>query len=254
MSEIRAPNKEDIRKEFESTSANLKQLADKYAINYGTLKSWKSREDWKKEPSVAKPDKPKKPSGAPRGNKNAQGHGAPKGNKNNLKHGFFSKFLPQNPEFMEIMKAAEKMDPIEMIWSTIVLKYSQIIWMQKIMFVEDKDDMTKEIKKKKTFMTEDMESEEIEYEIQFAWDKQSGYINAMARAMGELRTAIRQFLNAAPENDKRRLELETMRLDIDKKKAELSKIQSDSKGSADDWTQAVQEIAERRRAQVNGHE
>ncbi|MBA3923260.1 MAG: terminase small subunit [Nostocaceae cyanobacterium] len=47
QSDIVSPSKE-ARKEFESTNISLKDLSEKYSINYQTIKSWKSREKWLK--------------------------------------------------------------------------------------------------------------------------------------------------------------------------------------------------------------
>jgi uncharacterized protein YjcR len=75
-----------------------KDIAEKYGISLGTVKSWASRY-WKKE-KVATEQKgcnrnehaTKKPRGAPIGNKNALGKtgGAPVGNDNAVKHGGYS--------------------------------------------------------------------------------------------------------------------------------------------------------------------
>ncbi|MZK53661.1 terminase, partial [Clostridium beijerinckii] len=37
------------------------------------------------------------------------------------------------------------------------------------------------------------ESNEIEYEFQFAWDRQATFLNAQSRAMAELRSLIKQY-------------------------------------------------------------
>jgi hypothetical protein len=51
-----------IREEFESTSASLQELADKYNISGGTLRSRKSREKWEKHSGLEKQSKKKSSS------------------------------------------------------------------------------------------------------------------------------------------------------------------------------------------------
>ncbi|HHP1053189.1 hypothetical protein [Bacillus cereus group sp. BfR-BA-01354] len=56
-----------------------------------------------------------------------------------------------------------------------------------------------------------MDIENVEWEIQFAWDKQANLLNAQSRAFAEFRNLIKQFDELAHVDDKRRLELEKMR-------------------------------------------
>ena len=48
------------------------------------------------------------------------------------------------------------------------------------MYVKDKDDMARELKKIKSSEN----GEETEYELQFAWDRNATFLNAQSRAMG----------------------------------------------------------------------
>src|SRR5690625_2676562 len=102
--------------------------------------------------------------------------GPPKQNKNSFKHGLFAKYLPQ--ETLEIMNSINNIDPLEILWTNIQMQFASIIRAQQIMFVESKDDTTKELKKLKVENVIDSEGNEIqvpiekEYEIQMAWDKQ----------------------------------------------------------------------------------
>ena len=57
------------------------------------------------------------------------------------------------------------------------------------MFVRDKEDMTKELRKKK--LTESGFEEE--WEIQFAWDKQASFLNAQSKAMSTLVNFIEKY-------------------------------------------------------------
>ncbi|MCZ8480243.1 phage terminase small subunit [Bacillus subtilis] len=196
-----------------------KDLAEKYGVSVNTIKSWKQRHGWerKKGAPIEKSVHTKK--GGQPGNKNAVGNngGAPQKNQNAVTHGFFSKFLPE--ETLEIMEEIQERSPADMIWDQIQIQYAAIIRAQKIMFVSDKEEMIKELKKKRSLISEVSEIEEEEYEFQFAWDRHATFLNAQSRAMGELRGLIKQFDQLAHEADERRLKLEQMRLNIEKTRA-----------------------------------
>ncbi|MEC1543073.1 phage terminase small subunit [Bacillus halotolerans] len=199
-----------------------KDLAEKYGVSVNTIKSWKQRHGWerKKGAPIEKSVHTKK--GGQPGNKNALGNngGAPQRNQNAVTHGFFSKFLPE--ETLEIMEEIQERSPADMIWDQIQIQYAAIIRAQRIMHVQDKDDMTKVLKKEKPGAFGD----EQEWEFQFAWDRHATFLNAQSRAMGELRSLIKQFDQLAHEADERRLKLEQMRLNIEKTKAETKNEKS----------------------------
>ncbi|WCL64279.1 phage terminase small subunit [Bacillus subtilis] len=195
-----------------------KDLAEKYGVSVNTIKSWKQRHGWeRKKGAPTEKSVHTKKAGAPPGNKNALGNngGAPQRNQNAVTHGFFSKFLPE--ETLEIMEEIQERSPADMIWDHIQIQYAAIIRAQRIMHVQDKDDMTKVLKKEKPGMFGD----EKEWEFQFAWDRHATFLNAQSRAMGELRGLIKQFDQLAHEADERRLKLEQMRLNIEKAKKDI---------------------------------
>ncbi|QOJ82467.1 phage terminase small subunit [Bacillus subtilis] len=205
-----------------------KDLAEKYGVSVNTIKSWKQRHGWerKKGAPIEKSVHTKK--GGQPGNKNAVGNngGAPQKNQNAVTHGFFSKFLPE--ETLEIMEEIQERSPADMIWDQIQIQYAAIIRAQRIMHVQDQDDMTKVLKKEKPGMFGD----EKEWEFQFAWDRHATFLNAQSRAMGELRSLIKQFDQLAHEADERRLKLEQMRLNIDKTKAEVERLTNKDEDSS----------------------
>ncbi|MBT2634551.1 hypothetical protein J7E20_08230 [Bacillus sp. ISL-26] len=197
-----------------------KDLAEKYGVSMNTIKSWKQRHGWeRKKGAPSEKSVHTKKAGAPPGNKNALGNngGAPEKNQNAVSHGFFSKYLPE--ETLEIMEEIQERSPADMIWDQIQIQYAAILRAQRIMFVQDKEEMIKELKKKKSFISDVSEVDEEEYEFQFAWDRHATFLNAQSRAMGELRSLIKQFDQLAHEQDERRLKLEQMRLNIEKTKA-----------------------------------
>ncbi|MGG3571058.1 phage terminase small subunit [Bacillus gobiensis] len=198
-----------------------KEIAEMHGVSINTVKSWKQRHGWVRSKGAPKEKSVHTKKGGQPGNKNALGNkggAAPKGNQNAKSHGFFSKFLPADT--LEIMERMNERSAADLIWDQIQIQYAAIIRAQQIMFVESKEDMTKELKKTKE---SDMSSEE-EYEIRFAWDKHATFLNAQSRAMSELRSLIKQFNELAHEDDERRLKLEQMRLGIEKTKAEVEKL------------------------------
>jgi uncharacterized protein YjcR len=204
-----------------------KDIAAKYGVSINTVKSWKKRYGWTREKGAHKEKgvHTKNKRGAPIGNINAKGNkggAAPKGNRNAVKHGFFSKYIPK--ETLEIMGMLDEKSPADLIWDQIMIQYAAIIRAQKIMYVTDKDEMIKELKKTKESYSENGSSSEEEYEFQFAWDRQATFLNAQSRAMSELRSLIKQFDEMASKDDERRLKLEQMRLGIEKTKAEIKEL------------------------------
>ena len=142
-----------------------------------------------------------------------------KKNKNAEKHGFFSKYLPE--ESLNIIQEIQDKDPIDILWDNIQIQYAAIIRAQRIMHVTDKEEMIKELKKKKEYDSETVSSSEIEYEFQFAWDRQATYLQAQSRAMAELRNMIKQYdelckSDLATEEQKARIE--KLKVDIEKVK------------------------------------
>lgn len=187
--------KEQIKKDYLS-GIPPKKLAEKYDTSLNTIKSWIKRYSWsklKKERGA-----PSKVEGAPSivpakrkrggqpGNKNATG---PPGNKNAEKHGFFSKYLPE--ETLSIIQEMPK-NPLDVLWDQIQIAYAAIIRAQKIMYVSDQNDKTKE-------MTLDG-SEATGYDVQQAWDKQANFLSAQARAQKTLEGMINRYEDLLHKN------------------------------------------------------
>ncbi len=195
--------KEKVKKDY-LKGMKQKEISSKYDISLNTLKSWIKRYNWSKEKKKGAPINKR---GAPFSNKNSVGHGAPKENKNAEKFGFFSKYLPE--ETRELIQEISIKDKFDILWEQITIQYAAIIRAQKIMYVKGKEEMVKELKKYES--TEN--GEKIEYEFQFAWDRQASFLNAQSRAMSELRSLIKQYdemihkdWNLATEEQKNRVE------------------------------------------------
>lgn len=213
MSDIRAPDVKELAKQDYLKEMKYKELAEKYDVSLNTIKSWVKRYSWSEEKKQKGAHKKKK--GAPLNNKNAVGHGAPVKNKNAEKHGFFSKYLPQ--ETLELIEEIKEKDKLDILWENITIQYAAIIRAQRIMYVESKEEMIKELKKEKDSDT----STEREYEFQFAWDRQATFLNAQSRAMSELRSLIKQYdelINSGLGTEKQKLRIEKLKVDIEKSK------------------------------------
>ncbi|AOZ90606.1 hypothetical protein BK049_05120 [Bacillus xiamenensis] len=224
----------------------LKDIAEELGVTANTIRKWKANDKWDEEFKGSAPiEKRSAPiRGAPKGNKNAYGNsgGAPARNQNAKTHGFYSKHMPA--EAFEIMQDIQEFSPVDLLWEQIQIQFTAIVRAQKIMFVENKDEMIKELKKKKSVVSDSADIEEEEYEFQFAWDRHATFLNAQSRAMSELRGLIKQFDNIAHETDERRLKLEQMRLNIEKTK---KAIDGGSEGSGEN------KIASMLQKMVNEH-
>lgn len=263
------PNWEEIRREWEKSKITFKALAEKHGVKLGTLKSRRSREKWSrdatnKKDATSQKDatrkarvdatnnndpgnerEEKESSSTGRGYKKSRykegsrkGAGNPhpgnqftKRNSAALKHGFFSKHIPQ--ETLDIMQGMVHDDPADLIYDQIMIQYAAIIRAQNIMFVTDRNETVKELKKLKVEEGFDREGNvvqvpvEQEYEIQFAWDRYATFMNAQSRAMSEFRSLVKQFFEMTHEDDERRLKLEQMQLGIEKTQAELDLLENE---------------------------
>ncbi|PED27300.1 hypothetical protein CON34_05935 [Bacillus thuringiensis] len=235
--------KHELAQEDYMQGMKYKDIAEKHDVSVNTVKSWKTRYKWDRKGVHTNNEKVRtqKKTGAPInnknavgnsgnknpkwGNKNAVGHGPPKGNDNAVTHGFFRKHFPEDVADL----AAEIMEknPIDMLWENITIQYTAIIRAQRLMFVKDQEDMTKELKKTKESYSDSGSSSEEEWEIQFAWDKHATFLNAQSRAMSTLSSLIRDFDKLANIDDERRVKLSLMNAQIDKLKADINKEDKD---------------------------
>ncbi len=206
MAKIQNEDLKKLKAEAQSLYENgmkLTDIAKKIGKPDGTVRRWKSEGGWgsgiiKNEQSKnerSQKDNEKKTNvqkgkpGAPSGNTNAKGNhgGAPKWNKNAEKHGLFSKCLPE--DMLDVIDQIGEKSYTDILWENIQISYAAILRSQKIMFVENKKEMIKELKKVK----KGKDGTEAEWEFQFSWDRQATFLTAQARAMSELRSLIKQY-------------------------------------------------------------
>ncbi|AYB39982.1 phage terminase small subunit [Brevibacillus laterosporus] len=230
MAKARSPNRDKALELWLESGGNIsnRELADQLGEKEKTISNWKSRDKWNVVLQTGQCSTTKNTesnAGAPEGNKNAVGNrggAAPKRNSNAVSHGFFRKYFPD--DVAEIMEEIESKSPLDMLWENIMIQYTAIIRAQRIMFVQDQDDMTKEIKKTKSMSTEDMLMEEQEWEIQFAWDKQATLLQAQSRAMATLQNMISKYEDLCDTEEKK--------LRVQKLKGEIAVLEQ--KTSKDD--------------------
>lgn len=184
-----------------------KDIAQKYNVSINTVKSWKQRH-WNKKEGAP----PKRKKGAPLKNKNASGRTPKKDeNQNARKHGFFAKWLPE--EVNQIIGEMPE-DPLDILWANIQMQMAAIIRAQNIMYVHDKNDMTKEV----SMRGDDV----VSYDVQQAWDKQANFMSAQSRAMKTLESMIKQYDELLHKNWE--LATEEQKARINQLKAQTGKI------------------------------
>ena len=207
------PRKPDERvtqaEELFRKGMKLVGIANRLNLPEGTIRSWKNRYKWDCNVANKKRNVANRKRGGQPGNHNATG---PPGNKHAEKYGFFSKYLPE--ETREIFDAIETASPLDLLWHQIQIAYAAIIRAQRIAYVEDRDDRTKE--KTGSFDNGDT------YSIQQAWDKQNNFLKAQARAQGELRSLIKQYDEMLHHNWE--LATEEQKARIAQMKAQTNKI------------------------------
>lgn len=232
-----------------------KDIAEKYGVSVNTVKTWKTRYQWQRDKSTKSKNTPKKDvqksipvkpkGGAPKGNQFAKGNkgnknasGPPKGSQNAVRDSLFSKYIPK--ETLILMATLNGATPADIIWMNIEIQFAAILRAQQIMYVNDKQDLTREPKKVK----ESDNSSETEVELQFAWDKHAAFLTAQSKAMGELRNLIKQFNEMSNEGDERRLKLEQMKANLEKTKAEVNEKTGSGESTS---TIIVNDVEEMRR-------
>lgn len=224
MSRPRSPKRKKALKLWIDSGRTMTfvEVAEKMGVSDAQIRKWKFEDNWDEAPD-------RRPRGGQQGNKNAVGNngGAPIGNQNSANP--FRRFLPNDPDYLEILDMVQNMDPLDMIWHGVESSFATLIRMERIMYVENKGEMIKELKKRKYEIHDVGEDKpkleqvvtEEEYEFQWSWDRYMTYVKAQTTTLSELRAGIRQFLSLAPEYDERRAKLELMQAQADKIRAEI---------------------------------
>ena len=227
MGRPRSPNRDKAFELYKESGGRLTsaEIAAQLDEKISNINNWRVQDKWKDKVGKV---------GAPYENQNAIGNngGAPLGNQNHFIHGLYSKYFPKTT--IDIMKQVDGMDPIDILWQNICIKFAAIIRSQKIMYVKHKDELIKEIKKVKSFESDNVSSEEVEYEIQFAWDRQATFLNAQSKAMSQLTNMIRRYDEMLHNNwdlatEEQKVRIEKLKLQIQNPEFEYKKIHDKEK-------------------------
>lgn len=125
MARARSPDSIEAEKLYKD-GMPLVQIAAKLGVPDGTVRRWKSTQDWDGTKANALEEKKSnvRKRGGQKGNQNAKGHGGtgPPGNTNALKHGGYSKIFwdTLSDEEKELIDTMEK-DPEQMLLDEIAL-------------------------------------------------------------------------------------------------------------------------------------
>ena len=183
----------------------LKDIASELGVSESQIRTWKNQDNWNGNVTKKTKGNVTKQKGGQPGNKNAVGgnQSAPLKNNNAEKFGFFRKYLPEGT--VSIIEEMPE-DPLEILWDQIQIAYAAIIRAQKIMYVDGREDKTKELVMSGETSTA--------YDVQQAWDKQGNFLQAQARAqktlegmIGKYEDLLHKNWEAASDEQKARLEL-----------------------------------------------
>lgn len=225
MARERSPNRDRAYEIYVEHNGKItsKEIAELLNEKINNINSWRVQDKWSKKLNKV---------GAPYGNQNALGNkggGAPKQNQNAKIHGIYSKYYPT--KLINIIKDTEDAggNLIDIQWAQIMTQWANIINSQKIMYVKNQKDLTKELKKIKvqkdnvgSKANPDIQEvyREEEYELQFAWDKQATLLKTQSQAMGRLQSLIKQYDEMLHKNwdtvtEEQKLRVEKLKIQLD---------------------------------------
>lgn len=219
MARKRNPKTDEAEKLFRK-GLKLKDIASSLEVPEGTVRRWKNTYKWDNERSEKKANVRNR--GGQKGNRNAAG--GPPGNNKAEKYGFFRKYLPE--ETVSIIEEMPK-DPLDVLWDQIQIAYAAIIRAQQIMYVKDREDKTIERVEER-----DGNVYGEKWEVQQAWDKQSNFLSAQARAQKTLESMINRYDDMLHKNWE--LATEEQRARIERIKADTERIKGGEQTSTED--------------------
>jgi uncharacterized protein YjcR len=212
-------------------------IAAELGISAALVRKWKSLDKWE--------DIPEPRRGPPRGSKNAKGNkggdGGPPGNDKAVKHGAYRKFLPQDAEYLEILDMVQQMDALDMIYTGIETSFVAFIRLEQLMYVTGKDEMIKEIKRQKFEVVKTGTKKgfkqvvvEEEWNFHFSYERYEKYAKTQSTIYTSLRAGIKQFLNAAPEDDERRARIALIQTQTERTQQQIDQAKAEAKALADE--------------------
>lgn len=228
MARPRNPARDESKRRWLESGgqAELKTIAEALGVSPGQVRKWKSTDKWSDDlnGNVTKAKKERyqtlTANGNAAGNSGNRHASPPKGNKNAVTHGLFANWLPD--ETNQIIESMADRSPADLIWDQIQIQYAAIIRAQKIMYVSDSGDYGKKL----SGYTEGAMSQGETYAVEFAWDKQAGFMAAQSRAMGTLLNLIKQFVAMCPSDDERKNKADTIKQALKKAKADARQAEA----------------------------
>lgn len=230
MARARSPERDKAFELYKQSKGErqLKDIAEALGVSDVQVRKWKNLDKWDDQMNgnVPKskgnvPNEKNKQERKPRsGNPNPQNQFTSRNTASRI-HGLRSKFF--HKEQIEIMEALADTSFADQIWLQIEIKFSAIIRMQKIMWVEDENDHLSELSGHHSGEGGSGST----YKVAYAFERFEVYIKAQARAMAEYRNLVKQFLELTHDEDERRMKLEQMQINIDKSKVELAALKGE---------------------------
>ncbi len=208
----------------------LKDIAAEIGVSETQVRKWKNQDKWNSNVTNEAKSNVTKRGGAPKGNKNAVGNSggaAPNRNSNAEKFGFFRKYLPE--ETVSIIQEMPE-DPLDILWDQIQLAYAAIVRAQTIMYVKDQDDKTVE----RIGEGSSGSGYNEKWEVQQAWDKQSNFLQAQARAQKTLEGLIKRYDDLLHKNWEQASEEQKARIEHIKASTAKIKGEDPNAGAEDD--------------------
>lgn len=222
MARARSPNRDKAQKMYLEAGGDikLKDIAAKLGVSAGQIRKWKSTDKWdeslKKIPKTFK----QLPAKSSKGNVTNESASKSVPNTKAVKHGLFSRYLPE--EVYTIVEELKETDigPMEVLYSNILLQHANILKAQKILYVENPDDIDDAIEMESCGDSGDITKKKIMY----AWEKQATAMKAVSKAMSTLNNMIKQYKEMLDDVvSDRRVELQTrikkLELEIDNMEA-----------------------------------
>lgn len=245
MPREQSDNRRKAREIYDEHNGQIsnREIAGILGCSEKSISGWKCKDDWtgskRSTPIKKERSTPKRKRGGQPGNKNATG---PPGNRHAEKHGFFTKWLPE--ETMAIMDEIHGDDPLDLLWDNIQLQYIAIVRAQKLMYVKNHEDKTKE---KIEYKDGNVIGEK--WEVQQAWDKHATFMSAQSRAIGTLLRLVKEYDELLHKNwdtasEIQKAQLEQIRAQTDK--LTISKGDDEQLSKVDKILEEMQKDAERK--------
>lgn len=135
-------------------------------------------------------------------------------------------------------------DPLDLLWDNIQLQYIAIVRAQKLMYVKNQEDKTKE---KIEYKDGNIIGEK--WEVQQAWDKHATFMSAQSRAIGTLLRLVKEYDELLHKNwdtasEIQKAQLAQIRAQTDK--LTISKGDDEQLSKVDKILEEMQKDAERK--------